>query len=113
MLLYAILITKCMLLHYFDSYPVRVVTSLRLGEIIRNRLATGRIAKWAFELLGARHNIRPTNGDLVLGLGGLRGGMNRNTTAACPGYPGTLEHVLQQLLHSQRGRGWYHVDLPQ
>jgi hypothetical protein len=29
-----------------------VVTSFGLGEIIRNRLAIGRITKWALELMG-------------------------------------------------------------
>jgi hypothetical protein len=51
-LIYAILITKRKLLHYFESHPIRVVTSIRLKEIIGNRLSTGRIAKWALELMG-------------------------------------------------------------
>jgi hypothetical protein len=40
------------LLHYFKSHPIRVVTSYGLGEIIRNCLTTGRIAKWALEHMG-------------------------------------------------------------
>jgi hypothetical protein len=51
-LLYAILITKCKLLHYVESHPIRVVTSFGLEEIIRNHLTTGRIPKWALELMG-------------------------------------------------------------
>jgi hypothetical protein len=51
-LLYAILIMKHKLLHYFESHPIRVVTSFGLGEIIGITLATGRIAKWALELMG-------------------------------------------------------------
>jgi hypothetical protein len=51
-LLYAILIMKHKLLHYFESHLIRVVTSFGLGEIVENRLATGRIAKWALELMG-------------------------------------------------------------
>jgi hypothetical protein len=43
---------KHKLLHYFESHPIRVVTSFGLGEIIGNRLATGRNAKWALELMG-------------------------------------------------------------
>jgi hypothetical protein len=39
-------------LHYFESHPIRVVTLLGLREIIRIRLATERIAKWALELIG-------------------------------------------------------------
>jgi hypothetical protein len=51
-LLYTILIMKHKLLHYFESYPVYVVTSHGLREIVGNHLATGRIAKWALELMG-------------------------------------------------------------
>jgi hypothetical protein len=43
---------KHKLLHYFKSHLICVVTSFGLGEIIENRLATGRIAKWALELMG-------------------------------------------------------------
>jgi hypothetical protein len=46
---------KRKLLHYFGSHPILVVTSFGLGEIIRNRLTTGRIAKWVLELMG--HDI--------------------------------------------------------
>ena len=51
-LLYAILITKRKLCHYFESHPVMVVTSFPLGEVIQNRDAIGRIVKWALELMG-------------------------------------------------------------
>jgi hypothetical protein len=51
-LLYTVLIMKCKVLHYFKSHLIRVVTSFGLREIVRNRLATERIAKWALELLG-------------------------------------------------------------
>ena len=44
------------LLHYFTDHEVMVVTSYPLGEVIRNHDATGRIAKWALELMG--HDIR-------------------------------------------------------
>jgi hypothetical protein len=51
-LLYAILITKCKLLHYFEGHHIHVVTLHGLGEIIGNCLTIGRIAKWALELVG-------------------------------------------------------------
>jgi hypothetical protein len=51
-LLYASLITKRKLLHFFESHPICVVTLYGLGEIIGNNLTTGRIAKWALELMG-------------------------------------------------------------
>jgi hypothetical protein len=40
-LLYVVLITMCKLLDYFESHPIRVVTSFGLREIIGNCLATG------------------------------------------------------------------------
>jgi hypothetical protein len=51
-LLYAILIMKRKLLHYFESHPVCVVTSHGLGEIVENRLTMGMIAKWELKLMG-------------------------------------------------------------
>ena len=46
------------LLHYFTDHEVTVITSYPLGGIVRNRNATGRISKWALELMG--HDIRYT-----------------------------------------------------
>src|SRR3954463_5722654 len=40
--------------HYFQEHPIIVVSSAPLADIIQNREATGRIAKWATEL-GAYH----------------------------------------------------------
>jgi hypothetical protein len=40
------------LCHYFESHLVTVVSSFPLGEVIQNQEATGRIAKWAMELMG-------------------------------------------------------------
>jgi hypothetical protein len=51
-LLYVVLVAKRKLRHYFESHPVTVVTSFPLGEVAQNRDATGRIAKWALELMG-------------------------------------------------------------
>ena len=50
-LLYAILITKRKLCHYFESHPVTVVTSFPLGEVVRSHDAMGRTAKWALKLM--------------------------------------------------------------
>ena len=44
------------LLHYFTDHEVTVVTSYRLGDIVRNHDAAGQISKWALELMG--HDIR-------------------------------------------------------
>src|SRR3954466_14503585 len=35
--------------HYFQEHPITVVRSAPLADIIQNREATGRIAKWAIE----------------------------------------------------------------
>ena len=40
--------------HYFQEHPITVVSSAPLADIIRNREATGRVAKWAIEL-GLHH----------------------------------------------------------
>jgi hypothetical protein len=54
-LLYAVLLTARKLYHYFDDHKVIVVTRFPIGDILHNKEAIGRIAKWACEL-GA-HNI--------------------------------------------------------
>ena len=51
-LMYAVLIAKRKLRHYFESHPMMVVTSIPLGEVIQNQDATGRIMKWALKLMG-------------------------------------------------------------
>jgi hypothetical protein len=51
-LLYAILMTKRKLRHYFDVHPITVVSKYPLGEVIQNPEAERRIAKWALELMG-------------------------------------------------------------
>ena len=55
-LLYAVLMVTRKLLHCFTDHEVMVITSYPLGDIIRNCDATGRISKWALELMG--HDIR-------------------------------------------------------
>jgi len=58
-LMYAILITKRKLRHYFKSHLVMVMTSFPLGEVVQNQDATGRITKWALELMGQSISYAP------------------------------------------------------
>ena len=57
--MYAILITKRKLCHYFESHPVIVMMSFPLGEVIQNLDAMGRIAKWALKLMGQGISYAP------------------------------------------------------
>jgi ribonuclease HI len=48
--LYAVLLTARKLRHYFDDHKVIIVTGFLIGDILHNKEAIGRIAKWAREL---------------------------------------------------------------
>jgi ribonuclease HI len=58
-LLYVVILTRRKLRHYFESHPVTAVSSFPLGEIIQCQEASGRIAKWAVELLGDTISFAP------------------------------------------------------
>jgi hypothetical protein len=49
-LLYAVLLTARKLCRYFDNHKVIVVTGFPIGDILHNKEAIRRIAKWACEL---------------------------------------------------------------
>jgi hypothetical protein len=51
-LVYAILMTKHKLRHYFDAHPITVVSKYPLGEVIQNPEAERRTVKSALELMG-------------------------------------------------------------
>jgi ribonuclease HI len=54
-----VILTRRKLRHYFESHPVTVVSSFPLGEIIKCREASGRIAKWAVEIMGETISFAP------------------------------------------------------
>ncbi|KAM0831546.1 hypothetical protein ACQ4PT_065462 [Festuca glaucescens] len=54
-LVYSVFRAQRRLAPYFHEHPVKVVASTPLSDIILNRDATGRVAKWAVEL--GVHNI--------------------------------------------------------
>jgi hypothetical protein len=58
-LLYAVLLTAHKLRHYFDDHKVIVVTGFSIGDILHNKEAIRRIAKWACELGAHDIEFRP------------------------------------------------------
>jgi ribonuclease HI len=58
-LVYAILMTKRNLQHYFDAHPITMVSKYPLREVIQNPEAEGSIAKWALELMGQNITYAP------------------------------------------------------
>jgi hypothetical protein len=58
-LLYALLITSCKLLHYFDSHKIMVVFDFPLGDILHNHDTTGHIFKWVVELEALNIDFTP------------------------------------------------------
>jgi ribonuclease HI len=58
-LLYAVILTRRKLRHYFESHPMTVVSSFPLGEIIQCREASSMIAKWAVEIMGETISFAP------------------------------------------------------
>ena len=49
-LVFGIFMASHKLKHYFQEHPITIARSAPLADIIQNREATGRIAKWAIEL---------------------------------------------------------------
>jgi hypothetical protein len=58
-LLYAIVLTRRKLHHYFEGHLVTVLSSFPLGKIAQNQKALGRIAKWTVELMGETLSYAP------------------------------------------------------
>jgi hypothetical protein len=98
-LLYAILITKRKLLHYFKSHSIHVVTSFGLGEVVENRLTTDRITRRALELTGLEITYVPQTTIKSQALAHFVAEWIE--TQHPPRHSRALEHVFRWLLHPQ------------
>jgi ribonuclease HI len=58
-LVYGVFMAARKLVHYFQAHSVTVVSHAPLSDIIGNRDATGRVAKWAIELMAHDINYEP------------------------------------------------------
>jgi len=58
-LIYAVILARRKLQHYFLGHPIKAVSSFPLGEIIQSREATGRINKWLVELMSETLTCAP------------------------------------------------------
>ena len=47
---YAMFMSSRKLAHYFTEHPITVISTFRIGDILTNPNATGRVAKWLIEL---------------------------------------------------------------
>ena len=56
---YAVFMASRKLRHYFQECSIMVASEVPLNDIINNRDATGRIAKWAIELLPFEITYKP------------------------------------------------------
>jgi hypothetical protein len=58
-LIYAVILARRKLQHYFLGHPFTVVSSFPLDDIIQSKEATGRIAKWSVELMSEALTYAP------------------------------------------------------
>jgi hypothetical protein len=105
------LITKCKLLHYFESHPIHVITSYGLGEIIGNCLTTERIVKWTLELMGLDITYAPQT---VIKFQALADFMAEWIETQQPPSPVTQEHwsIYFNGSFTLNGAGGSRTDLP-
>jgi hypothetical protein len=96
-------------LHYFEIHSIRVVTSFGLRDIVGNHLTTGRITKWALELMCIDITYVPQT---VIKSHALADFVAEWTeTQQPPGHSRALEHVVQWLFHPQWCQGRRSGDL--
>jgi hypothetical protein len=93
-LLYAIVLTRRKLWHYFEGHPMTVVSSFPLGEIVQNREASGRIDKWATELMGETLSYAPHKAIKSQVLADFSSRMDRHPTVSRSNSGRAVDHVL-------------------
>jgi hypothetical protein len=70
-LLYAVILTRRKLQHYFESHPVTMVSSFPLGEIIQSREASGEDSKMGSGTYGRNTFVCPSEGHKISSLSRL------------------------------------------
>jgi hypothetical protein len=71
-LVYAILMTKRKLRHYFDAHPITVVSKYPLGEVIQNPKA-GKDRQVGTQVDGVEHHVHSAQRNKIPSTRGLRG----------------------------------------
>jgi hypothetical protein len=99
-LLYAVVLARHKLRHYFEAHPVTVVSSFPLGEIIRNSDAEGRITKWSVELMGETLAYAPRK---AIKCQILVDFVDGHTTAATANPGGVLDPLLRWVSDENTG----------
>ena len=102
--MYAILIVKRKLRHYFESHPMTVVTSFPLGEVVQNQDAMGRIIKWALELMGQGISYASRMAIKSQVLADFRCRVDRDPNAISNHRPRVLDDVLLWIADEERRR---------
>jgi ribonuclease HI len=102
-LLYAVLLTARKLRHYFDDHKVIVVTGFPIGDILDNKEAIRRIAKWACELGAHDIEFRPRTAIKTQALVDF---VSEWTEQQVPDYPETAE-VWQMLFPASNNAAEY------
>jgi hypothetical protein len=109
-LLYVVILTWRKLQHYFESHPVTVVSSFPLGEIIQCREASGRIAKWAVELMGETISFAPRKAIKSQVLADFLAEWVDTQLSTAPIHP-ELDHVFRWVADENRSRCWLALHL--
>ena len=103
-LIYAMILARRKLQHYFLSHRITVVSSFPLGEIIQSREATGRIAKWSVELMSETLTYAPRKAiSLKLWWISLRSGQTPSSPSSSSS--GAVDDVLRRISHEDRSWG--------